>query len=553
MAALFDYSRWDNIVDSDDDAPLMAAPRRPRPRSTRGARRRQERQDECDGAEPGPGPGAQQNHGRGGHRGRARHGARPTVASLQDALVKHGAGGQAAVLPLIAEARGRARRRQRARAARGDGRGVGAERRGDRRAHGGEEAAAARARSRSAGGVASSRTGVQRAGPGEDLVNVMLRTLEDAETRIAERIVASAAAAMNPAKKREDKARGFCVLDDVLAKEDADAISTTRALWPRGLRPARGDDGAAEAPLPVALGLPTIAALDASLFDVFERHEPDDEAAMAYAAVQAVVGVAYELERGLELDDALAVPDAVRLAAYAPDGRPARSARTGRPTTAPTSEVVAALFANPRDWSHADGGTLVVHDDAGAAHHVLPLPGRLVVYLARTVPVEDRPCPKRPRFSLSCAFDRRAPGYDVDDDDEDEDDATARDPEAFAYELAQKLKDQAERSGEAVSAKFMGPMYTDLGPSDVTVVEGATPFEPGDHDKENDIGLVLRLPGLRAAATAGDDAAAARDVADDGAAAPRVRRKRYAGRYPRNFSEKYKERANDAATVGGCW
>ncbi|EGB11537.1 rRNA (cytosine-N4-)-methyltransferase [Aureococcus anophagefferens] len=59
----------------------------------------------------------------------------------------------------------------------------------------------------------------------------------------------------------------------------------------------------------------------------------------------------------------------------------------------------------------------------------------------------------------------------------------------------------------------------------------------------------LRLPGLRAAATAGDDAAAARDVADDGAAAPRVRRKRYAGRYPRNFSEKYKERANDAATV----
>ena len=38
--------------------------------------------------------------------------------------------------------------------------------------------------------------------------------------------------------------------------------------------------------------------------------------------------------------------------------------------------------------------------------------------------------------------------------------------------------------------KFMGPMYTDLGPSDVTVVEGATPFEPGDHDKENDIGLV---------------------------------------------------------------
>ena len=104
--------------------------------------------------------------------------------------------------------------------------------------------------------------------------------------------------------------------------------------------------------------------------------------------------------------------------------------------------------------------------------------------------VEDRPCTQRPRFSLSCAFDRRAPGYDVDDDDEDEDDATARDPEAFAYELAQKLKDQAERSGEAVSAKFMGPTYTDLGPSDVTVVEGATPFEPGDHDKENDIGLV---------------------------------------------------------------
>ena len=30
-----------------------------------------------------------------------------------------------------------------------------------------------------------------------------------------------------------------------------------------------------------------------------------------------------------------------------------------------------------------------MHDDAGAAHHVPPLPGRLVVYLARTVPVED--------------------------------------------------------------------------------------------------------------------------------------------------------------------
>ena len=29
MAALFDYSRWDNIVDSDDDAPLMAAPAAP--------------------------------------------------------------------------------------------------------------------------------------------------------------------------------------------------------------------------------------------------------------------------------------------------------------------------------------------------------------------------------------------------------------------------------------------------------------------------------------------------------------------------------------------
>ncbi|KAH8076487.1 N-methylnicotinate transmembrane transporter [Aureococcus anophagefferens] len=499
MAALFDYSRWDNIVDSDDDAPLMAAPAAPEatvdPVARVGAKNDKtsatalsralalEHSKTTDVAAIAEGLGMAPDQ---------------TVASLQDALVKHGAGGQAAVLPLIAE--------------------------------GAPDAAVAKKQLRlarallgSAGGVDELEDTGAAAGPGEDLVNVMLRTLEDAETRIAERIVASAAASDEPGEKtREDKvlhtpfetvlartafklgpgrealaslkARGFCVLDDVLAKEDADAIydHACRALAHGGLRPARGDDGAAEAPLPVALGLPTIAALDASLFDVFERHEPDDEAAMAYrAAVQAVVGVAYELERGLELDDALAVPDAVRLAAYAPDG----SARAKREDWSPYDdaddrEVVATLFANPRDWSHADGGTLVVHDDAGAAHHVLPLPGRLVVYLARTVPVEDRPCTKRPRFSLSCAFDRRAPGYDVDDDDEDEDDATARDPEAFAYELAQKLKDQAERSGEAVSAKFMGPMYTDLGPSDVTVVEGATPFEPGDHDKESDIGLV---------------------------------------------------------------
>ena len=35
----------------------------------------------------------------------------------------------------------------------------------------------------------------------------------------------------------------------------------------------------------------------------------------------------------------------------------------------------------------------------------------------------------------------------------------------------------------------------------------------------------------------------------DAASAPHTRRKRYAGRYPRNFSERYKEQAGDAATV----
>ena len=531
MAALFDYSRWDNIVDSDDDAPLMAAPAAPEATVDPVAR---------VGAKDGTASATALSRALALEHSKttdvaaiaAGLGMAPgaTVASLQDALVKHGAGGQAAVLPLVAEgppdaavvARVRAARARRAATDAASARSAAGT---VARTEAKKQLRLARALLGSAGGVDELEdTGAFRAaGPGEDLVNVMLRTLEDAETRIAERIVASAAASDEPGEKtREDKvlhtpfetvlartafklgpgrealaslkARGFCVLDDVLATEDADAIydHASRALTHGGLRPARGDDGAAEAPLPVALGLPTIAALDASLFDVFERHEPDDEAAMAYrAAVQAVVGVAYELERGLELDDALAVPDAVRLAAYAPDG----SARAKREDWSPYDdgddrEIIATLFVNPRDWSHADGGALVVHDDAGAAHHVLPLPGRLVVYLARTVPVEDRPCTKRPRFSLSCAFDRRAPGYDVDDDDEDEDDATARDPEAFAYELAQKLKDQAERSGEAVSAKFMGPMYTDLGPSDVTVVEGATPFEPGDHDKENDIGLV---------------------------------------------------------------
>ncbi|KAH8062541.1 rRNA (cytosine-N4-)-methyltransferase [Aureococcus anophagefferens] len=458
MAALFDYSRWDNIVDSDDDAPLMAAPAAPEatvdPVARVGAKNDKtsatalsralalEHSKTTDVAAIAEGLGMAPDQ---------------TVASLQDALVKHGAGGQAAVLPLIAEGAptppSPARWRARARAAT-DAASARSAAGTVARTEAKKQLRLARALLGSAGGV-DELEDTARAGPGEDLVNVMLRTLEDAETRIAERIVASAAASDEPGEKtREDKARGFCVLDDVLAKEDADAIydHACRALAHGGLRPARGDDGAAEAPLPVALGLPTIAALDASLFDVFERHEPDDEAAMAYrAAVQAAVGVAYELERGLELDDALAVPDAVRLAAYAPDG----SARAKREDWSPYDdaddrEVVATLFANPLDWT-----------------------GRTAA-----------------AFSLSCAFDRRAPGYDVDDDDEDEDDATARDPEAFAYELAQKLKDQAERRREAVSATFMGPMYTDLGPSDVTVVEGATPFEPGDHDKENDIGLV---------------------------------------------------------------
>ena len=35
----------------------------------------------------------------------------------------------------------------------------------------------------------------------------------------------------------------------------------------------------------------------------------------------------------------------------------------------------------------------------------------------------------------------------------------------------------------------------------------------------------------------------------DAASAPHTRRKRYAGRYPRNFSDRYKEKAGDAATV----
>ncbi|KAH8095842.1 N-methylnicotinate transmembrane transporter [Aureococcus anophagefferens] len=472
MAALFDYSRWDNIVDSDDDAPLMAAPAAPEATVDPVAR---------VGAKDGTASATALSRALALEHSAttdvaaiaAGLGMAPgaTVASLQDALVKHGAGGQAAVLPLIAEARRRAAVAQR-------GGGAATDAASARSAAGTVARTEAKkqlrlARAPRAGGVDELEdTGAFRAaGPGEDLVNVMLRTLEDAETRIAERIVASAAASDEPGeKKREDKVL-HTPFETVLARTafklgpGREALASLKARGFCGLRPLR-DDGAAEAPLPVALGLPTIAALDASLFDVFERHEPDDEARWRTAAVQAVVGVAYELERGLELDDALAVPDAVRLAAYAPDG----SARAKREDWSPYDdaddrEIIATLFVNPRDWSHADGGTLVVHDDAGAAHHVLPLPGRLVVYLARTVPVEDRPCTKRPRFSLSCAFDRRAPGYD-------------------------KLKDQAERSGEAVSAKFMGPMYTDLGPSDVTVVEGATPFEPGDHDKESDIGLV---------------------------------------------------------------
>ena len=50
----------------------------------------------------------------------------------------------------------------------------------------------------------------------------------------------------------------------------------------------------------------------------------------------------------------------------------------------------------------------------------------------------------------------------------------------------------------------------------------------------------------------GGDVAASAGVADGvdaASSAPRTRRKRYAGRYPRNFADRHKERSGDAATI----
>ena len=53
----------------------------------------------------------------------------------------------------------------------------------------------------------------------------------------------------------------------------------------------------------------------------------------------------------------------------------------------------------------------------------------------------------------------------------------------------------------------------------------------------------------RAAASGASNAADAATPAATPAAAPHTRRKRYAGRYPRHFSDRYKEHSGDAATV----
>ena len=58
-----------------------------------------------------------------------------------------------------------------------------------------------------------------------------------------------------------------------------------------------------------------------------------------------------------------------------------------------------------------------------------------------------------------------------------------------------------------------------------------------------------RSAALPFGATPGADAATPAEATADAASTPHIRRKRYAGRYPRNFSERYKEQAGDAATV----
>ncbi len=58
-----------------------------------------------------------------------------------------------------------------------------------------------------------------------------------------------------------------------------------------------------------------------------------------------------------------------------------------------------------------------------------------------------------------------------------------------------------------------------------------------------------RSAALPLGATPGADAATPADATIDAASTPHTRRKRYAGRYPRHFSDRYKEHSGDAATV----
>ena len=75
------------------------------------------------------------------------------------------------------------------------------------------------------------------------------------------------------------------------------------------------------------------------------------------------------------------------------------------------TELVAYVFANPRDWDDdLDGGTLIVRDDHDVAHYLPATGGSVVLVLARCRDVEFKAPKKRHSVVLRCRYDRRRAG-----------------------------------------------------------------------------------------------------------------------------------------------
>ena len=219
------------------------------------------------------------------------------------------------------------------------------------------------------------------------------------------------------------------------------------------------------------------------MFRNYKELQPDPETQMALrAAIQALVGCAHELEqRAPELRDGLALPAHCNIRSQRPEQIIAREPLWRDDDPADDAELVAFVFANPRDWDDdLDGGTLIVRDDHDVAHYLPATGGSVVLVLARCRDVEFKAPKKRHSVVLRCRYDRRRADVDVEDEDS-ESDEEAGSAESRAASLAAKLRARATAGGESGGT---------WGPNDEPDGRAVDPSEVGFTGDEREVDLV---------------------------------------------------------------